>query len=168
MFPIASYVGAGGNIDFTSIPQTFAHLQLRIIGRSGGNTSNSGILIRYNNDAGTNYAFHNTVGSGATATSAGAANQTYGLVGYSTGTNSTAGNFADIIVDIYDYTNTSKNKTSKGLYGFDENGSGFVGITSSAWFNTAAITSFTLINNNFPAGCRADLYGIGTSNATGA
>jgi hypothetical protein len=47
-------------------------------------------------------------------------------------------------MDIFDYTSTSKNTTSRHVWGFDNNGSGRVGIASMLWRNTAAVTSIRL------------------------
>jgi hypothetical protein len=45
--------------DFTSIPQTFTHLQLRIFARGTQATNNNFILMQYNGDtAGADYRAH--------------------------------------------------------------------------------------------------------------
>ena len=169
MYPIATYTVTSPvtPITFTSIPQTFAHLHIRLYGQSG--SGNSG--IRFNGDAGNNYSYHyiNGNGSGGAATSGGTATTGNGYLSLFMA--SSGSYFGAAIADILDYTNTSKYKTMRTNGGADLNGSGNVFMTSTLWQSTAAITSFSLIPDTaatFAVGTRVDLYGIGTSNATGA
>ena len=170
MFPIASQtVGSGGasSITFSSIPQNFTHLQVRLFGRaSTGAGTNVG--IQFNNDTGGSYRVHYLAGDGGSPYSADfGASQVGGNVGWIAGSGNTANAFGVSVVDILDYTNTNKYKTLKSLNGIDGNGAGLIGLWSSVWFNTAAITQIN-INAAFVQYTRADLYGIQTSNATGA
>ena len=159
-----------GSFQFTNIPQTFTHLQMRVFfrGSDAGAVSYSNVYV--NGDAYTsNYSMHNLLGDGSTAYSAGVANA--GGIGnlFSPGASSTANVFAAGIVDVLDYTNTNKYKTLRILYGFDANGSGTVGLSSGMLKSTtAAITSIGMFNFTSVAGCRFDLYGITSSSVTGA
>jgi hypothetical protein len=61
-------VGSGGaaNVEFTSIPATYTHLQVRGIGRSlEANTGVDVQYLRFNSDTGSNYAWHQLVGNGS-------------------------------------------------------------------------------------------------------
>jgi len=71
-------------------------------------------------------------------------------------------NFMGTVIDILDYTNTNKNKTTRSLFGVDQNGSGFVGMYSMLWMNTAAINQIILSpnNGNFTQYSTFALYGI--------
>ena len=167
MYAIASYTVTSPvtPITFTSIPQTFTHLQIRAYAQS----SSGNAAIRFNGDAGNNYAYHYINGSGAALTSAGTATTGNGYLSLFMG--STSSNFGGVIADIFDYTNTNKNKTMKVIGGADLNGSGNVFFSSTLWQSTSAITSLSLIpdtSGTFSIGTRIDLYGIATSNATGA
>ena len=174
MFPIASQtVGSGGasSITFSSIPQTFTHLQIRLTCRSDYAGTVASNFFRFNGDAGSNYPYHNVLGDGSTASSSGSTAGTVGYFGNMIASTSTANVFTSCIADILDYANTNKYKTLRNLQGFDANGSGQVYLASSLWMSTAAITSILLVSGggaNYVAGTRADLYGIQTSNATGA
>jgi hypothetical protein len=67
-------VGSGGSatIEFTSIPATYTHLQLRGLGRNtAGSAGGSNIELQFNTDTATNYSSHYLRGSGSAA-SAGA------------------------------------------------------------------------------------------------
>lgn len=134
-------VGGGGSstITFSSIPSTYKHLQVRII----GNVSTDGnLLMRVGNgsvDSGSNYSWHQMygVGSGSGGAAAGAnSTQTYfaSMV-------ATSYVFGASIIDILDYADTNKYKTFRGLDGYDANGSGVVDLASGSWRNTAAINT---------------------------
>jgi hypothetical protein len=155
--------GSGGAVFFNSIPQTFTHLQFRLSIRTPNAGASTGVYIPGN-------AYHNILGSGATATSYGASSLTNGIF-TGIGNSSTANVFSSHIVDILDYTNTSKNKTVKVIGGYDANGSGYVELHSTLINSTTAISSFffDVGGSGFSTGSSIDLYGI-TSNpiATGA
>lgn len=140
-------VGAGGTstITFSSIPSTYKHLQLRASGANGG-------TIRFNGDTTTtNYRYHYLSGDGATAGSGTAQNAYWPVSG--------SVNRTVDILDILDYSNTSKNKTLRTLGGWDNNGSGEVWISSDLWLNTAAISSI-VISGTFAQYSSFALYGV--------
>lgn len=159
-------VGSGGaaNVEFTSIPATFTHLQIRCIARYAG-TSYNNLLGAFNGDTTyTNYRWHylTTDGSSVSAgdVQSSGARLSMGLVA---GTAQTAGVFAAQVIDILDYKNTNKNTTIRVLNGMDNNGSGEIRLTSGLWMNTAAITSITLTaqgGNNLAEYSSFALYGI--------
>ena len=178
MFPIASAtVGAGGasNITFSSIPQNFTHLQLRIFGFTNRATYGLDVLLlRFNSDTGNNYATHALEGGGSIPSSNGDESQSRILT---SNIGTTVSNFPGLIIcDILDYTNTNKYKTTRMIGGVDVNGTiasvgGYVGINSGLWQNTNAINTIFLApfsGTAFAQNSRFDLYGIQTSNATGA
>jgi hypothetical protein len=174
MFPIASQtVGVGGasSITFSSIPQTFTHLQLRCFSRSVASESADQIAIEFNSDVTqANYSFHQLDGNGSATDPYGSGSLYIYTTMTSSGT-SPSNIYGVGIVDILDYANTNKNKTVRTITGHDQNGSGRVGLQSGGWYSTAAITSFSLVyqsTGGFVDGSRFDLYGISTSNATGA
>ena len=133
-------VGSGGaaNIDFTSIPSTYTHLQIRGIGKfSGGD----GLGVRVGNgsiDSGSNYAVHVLQGNGTSASADGAGSQSRMILGYD------LQEFGPFILDILDYTNTNKYKTFRALSGDDRNGSGYVQFRSGLWQSTSAINQIRL------------------------
>jgi len=174
MFPIATTgtipVSTFGQVFFSGIPQTFTHLQLRVYGRTTSAVANSqtaGLQL----SGSTSYDGHGVGGNGTAvfATRQGFFNAWFDQP-YIPGASSTANVFGIQIIDILDYTNTNKNKVIRGLGGYDANGSGVVSINSGFSINTAAITTITVNVSGafFAAGSRVDLYGISTSNTTGA
>ena len=165
---IASYtIGSGGgtsSVTFSSIPQTYKHLQLRVLARSysGGGVSNDGLNGYLNGDTGTNYVRHNLDGDGATATANAYTARPYMNIGSSAGSGTTANSYGVSIVDILDYTSTSKNKVSLSLSGVDLNDTnGTISFHSALWLNTAAVTSFQIsIAYPFQQYSHIALYGI--------
>jgi hypothetical protein len=150
-------VGAGGasTITFSSIPQTYRHLQIRLFGNADAND----IFYQLNGDAvATNYARHYLYGTGASAASGFGSS---GSIGYVASTALTS-TFGAAIFDVLDYTNTSKNTTTRSLTGFDGNGTGFTVFYSGVWLNTAAVNSITLVPyaGNFNQYTQAALYGV--------
>lgn len=156
---IATYsVGSGGSatITFSSIPATFAHLQIRATLKQ---SLGSGAFARFNSDTGSNYARHRIIGNGATASGTGDANQDKVLINTSQGFS----DFGAIVMDILDYANTNKVKTVRHLFGIDLNGSGQVGVESNLWRDTSAISTIEFISpngGNYSEYSHFALYGI--------
>jgi hypothetical protein len=168
---IASMSGGGGLKTFTNIPQTFTHLQIRMNNRDLYVSTPSYTYMRFNGDTGDTANNHWLRGDGSSVTSA--ANQingNYVITVPQPGNNALANVQNATIIDILDYTNTSKFKTARAISGYDLNGSGFVGLYSGMWRNTAAITSIGIGSayQEDASTFRADLYGITTSQVTGA
>jgi len=147
-------VGSGGqsSIEFTSIPSTYTHLQIRALAKNDGLAS---ISIRFNGDSGSNYSWHRLYGNGTSAISGGSANAQPQILGGVLDVQ-----FGSTIIDILDYVNTSKYKTTRSLSGFDNNGSGWVGLWSGNWMNTAAISSITITSGTISQYSQFALYGI--------
>jgi hypothetical protein len=159
---IASATGTGssGTITFSSIPQTYQHLQIRIMANDGGNNN---IGIRFNGDSGTNYANHKLEGDGsAVAASANTSVNRALYVGQATGLTDIMG---VSIVDIHDYASSTKNTTVRSLVGWDSNNDvdgGYIRLTSGLFNNTASVTSISLVDlgGNFTTTSIFALYGI--------
>lgn len=166
---IASATGTGssGTITFSSIPSTYTSLQIRAIVKETATASayESDILIRFNGDTGSNYAYHYLRGNGTSVTAAGFATQTSGaVIDILTSSNATIANMQGVgIIDIHNYASTTQNKTMRAFAGADLNGSGGIALSSSLWTSTSAITSISLINangSNFTTTTTFALYGI--------
>jgi hypothetical protein len=135
--------GGVSSITFAGIPSTYKHLQLRAsLQNNRGTFSTSTYLLRANGDSGSNYYNHVLAGSGSAA-SASAYSDTAVNPNDASGTG-VSGVFGASIIDILDYTNTSKNSVFRMLNGVDVNGAGgFVSLNSALWNNTAAINTLT-------------------------
>ena len=169
-----SAVGARGvaSYSLSSIPSTFNHLQLRFFARTARANQEDNIQLRFNSDSAGNYAAHVLYGDGATAGSfSDGTSITFNTRSVVAAASSTSGVFGSGVIDILDYANTSKNKTVRSLNGYDNNGAGQVRLSSGLWMNTAAITTITILSANSAnliEGSRFDLYGITSSQVTGA
>lgn len=155
-------VGSGGStyLTFTSIPSTYKHLQLRMI-TSSANGDTDG-YIEYNQDYSSgNYYYHRLFGNGS-ANSGGSGASSYIFNGWGTGMSNL---FVGHVVDILDYSNTSKYKVTKNLTGFSNNDGGagnWVALHSTVWKNTNAINEIRVRMNSNPFNqyTHAALYGI--------
>ena len=160
-------VGSGGTgtITFSSIPSTFRHLQIRALSHSSSGAQPA-MIMRLNSDSSANYAWHGLEGSGSGtpyAYSSGSLNT--GAYIYSVaGTSFNASAFSAHVIDILDYTSTSKNKTIRSLGGNDNNGNGYISFNSGLYLATpAAVTTITLTidgGGNFAQYSSFALYGI--------
>jgi hypothetical protein len=162
---IATVTATGGETSFTfsSIPQTYASLQVRcFLRRNTTNAANMG--FRPNNDTSTaSYTRHSLIGNGATVSAAGSATGTYSYTqNFVTVPGTTSGAYAGQIWDILDYASTTKYKTFRSFAGYDANGSGEVGLNSNLWLSTSAITSLVVYfaGDAVDAGSTFALYGI--------
>jgi hypothetical protein len=149
-------------IEFTSIPATFTHLQIRGIGRTNRAAATfDSLRLRFNSDTGANYSYYYSLGLGTSASAEASANSIAIAHGCLTAINSSASIFGVAVIDILDYANTNKNKTSRALDGNNQNGSGVIEITSGNWRNTNAITSIQLTAlGSFVQYSSFALYGI--------
>jgi hypothetical protein len=162
-------VGSGGasEIEFTSIPSTYQHLQVRILAQSTRATfSADNIRFRLNDDTGSNYSRHFLSGDGASASSGATSSTDYMWCGQMSST-VTANIFGVAIIDILDYSNVNKFTTIRSLFGVDLNGinntiSGSVGIWSGNWRNTNAVTKmvFNAQSAGYAEKTHFALYGI--------
>jgi hypothetical protein len=159
-------VGSGGasSIDFTSIPNTYEHLQIRAFARGNTNDNIDDIAWRFNSDSSVNYAAHYIIGNGSSAFAGAATGLNYAVWMRVANNLSPSNTFGIGILDILDYKNTNKYKVGRSLSGVDNNNTtGQIMYTSSVWFSTSAITSITLLSTNsssFRQYSSFALYGI--------
>ena len=157
--PIATTTlgSAAADITFSSIGNGYTDLVIAMVNIDGS------LAIRFNSDTGNNYVSHFLSGEGSTAASSYSAASSN--INFTSLENTNSSIFSVAVIDILDYTNTNKNKTVRTLVGWDANGSGIVGMWSSLWLNTNAITSISLgarngFTGSFPQYSSFALYGI--------
>jgi hypothetical protein len=168
-------VGSGGSasIDFTSIPSTYTHLQIRGILQTNRSSYIVDLTtVQFNNDTGANYSSHNLYGGYNTTPNVNVDANTSASKMEFHGLNSGVGAniFNAVVMDILDYANTNKYKTVRNLQGFDVNGTvgtgslgGTIALSSGSWRNTNAVTSvkISLIDGTlFNQYSSLALYGI--------
>ncbi len=158
---IASATGTGssGTITFSSISSSYTRLQFRI--HALGTTASQIILMRFNGDTGTNYARHNLNGTTTSPVAGGQITQSSINIGPYNGTRT---GFPIVsIVDLHDYTSTTRNKTARAFTGLDNASTGgAVSLYSGLWLNTSAINSvsFVLSGGSFTTATTISMYGI--------
>ena len=159
-------VGGGGSssISFTSIPNTYKHLEIRGFAQNSA-TNNQYLQVVLNSDTGANYSVHFMSGNGSAEAAGAATSYNNGGIYWAMGVPGTslANVYGANVTTILDYANTSKYKTIRSIDGFDANGSGGIDLVSNLWQSTSAITSITLIvngGNNFRQYSQFALYGI--------
>jgi hypothetical protein len=156
---------------FSNIPQTFSHLQLRITARGteAGNTGNTGTYFNMicNNDTtstGTgNYSFHCIYGDGSTMNSLTAYGNPGLIMERISNAQSPTGFYGTKVVDIIDYTSTSKYKTIKTIGALDVAWGGRFYFNSVMWPSLSPITTLSFYGESggvFDQFSTFALYGI--------
>jgi hypothetical protein len=156
-------VGVGGQaaVTFSSIPQSFKHLQIRAITRNNGANTQQAFPVNFNADSGANYAAHYLQTNPPSGVIAGGGVSSSINWIYAVGSSTTAGIFNPTIIDILDYQNTNKYKTVRTFNGWDFNSGGYISYASGSWRNFDAINSITFSHaSNFSQYSQFALYGI--------
>jgi hypothetical protein len=152
--------GSSGVIDFTSIPATYKHLQIRYTAKNSSSATQMNITM--NGVTSGVYMRHSLLGNGsAVSSTASSTSQTAIQLVESMASSTTASAVAAGVIDILDYSSTSKNTTIRALYGMADN-INRIYLSSGLYNETTAVSSLTLTAsaNNFAALSRFSLYGI--------
>ena len=167
MFSLASVIVPSSGtslITFSSIPQTYKHLQIRIMSRDARAATLNNLQMQINGTTGTPpYTYHSMIADGSTVTAdsgtgAGATDYIY-----EPSTSTTASVFGVSIFDITNYSDSSQRKAIRMIGGYDANGSGRVNFTSSLWVDISPVTTLYFRNSsnaNFVQYSSFSLYGI--------
>jgi hypothetical protein len=158
-FAIATYTvpsATASSISFTSIPQTYTHLQIRTTLRSTTTQNYANISI---NSGTYRQNFWYTTGGAYTLF-----NGTSQDAAFTKTSSATAGYFSPNIFDIEDYSSTTRNKVVRCMSGGDTTYSNSTGgnwaFTSLLSMNTAGVSTITLtpLSGNFAQYSQATLY----------
>lgn len=155
-------------ITFSAIPQTYYDLVVMLSERDQTGAANFDIRLELNGDTATNYSTQQMYGAGSGTFANYYSNATYGRVGYSNSSGSTASFFNNVEIYIPSYTSPQTQHKQIISRGATENRSTSTAVLLSTmatlWRNTAAITSLSLTNGTgnslFDVGTSAYLYGI--------
>lgn len=156
--------GGAGSFAITNIPQTFSHLQLRITARDYQTGTANAMYSYFNGVAsGTLYSIHRMYGNRTSTGGDYATGQPYMVIPtVIPGTSAVANAHASIIIDLLDYTSTTKFKTIRLLGANDIGSSGVVTIFAGTYASYDPITSWTF-TPGFSSGSRCDIYGINSN-----
>ena len=148
------------SVVFSNIPQIYTHLQIRSIVFQGTSTA----YFTYVTPGAIASSQHRFSGNGSSVSGNGYASGTYDAPFLTVGSYIVLDNTypTAAITDIFDYTNTNKNKTIRTMSGIDKNGTGEIGFASSLSLSTNSITSLTIgtYGGTFGANSQFALYGI--------
>ena len=162
LFKIASTtVGSAGasSIDFSSIPQGYIDLVLKISVRFSGGALDA-INVKFNNST-LNLSSRRLQGSGSTAASATYASNVF--IGNAPGPSETANTFTNSEMYIPNYTSSNYKSTSVDAVTENNATTAYTTLDAGLWSNTAAINQITLVpysGTNFAQYSTATLYGI--------
>jgi hypothetical protein len=166
MFALAtvSLTSTASTVTFSGIPSNYTHLQVRAILRSTRTENSDGPLFRVGNGSvdTSNYSWHFLKGDGSATAANGFANQSSLGLGDFPAANRTSGVFGAFVVDVFDYANTNKYKTTRALNGYDSNSGADLRFVSGSWRSTSAIDIITFFPEvgSFAANSHFALYGI--------
>jgi hypothetical protein len=151
--------GGAASIEFAGIPTGYKHLQIRMTALYTGSVGSGFIAFNGDNASG-NYSYHSLHGDGVSSPGAIAlTTQNEGKYTGAAGTSPAQPNA--MVMDILDYKDTNKYKTARGLYCWDNNGSGYVEFNSNNWRSLSAINSIVLTPaNTFAEYTSIALYGV--------
>ena len=138
-------VGAGGTtaVNFSSIPQTYRHLQIRAIHQEPADT----VALQFNSTGSSNiYTVHHFYGDGGVVSGYSASPN---MIYFGTNYGASGSYFGASIVDILDYTDTNKNTTVRSVTGVENNSIYYrVGMYSGEYYSTSAITSIQILGRS--------------------
>ena len=149
------------SVTFSSIPQTYKHLQVRFTSRFTDAYTGGSFSFRVNGDTGANYASHRLTNQSGSIYADSLSATSAPTVGWMPGGNATASTFNGGIIDLLDYTSTVKTKTFRAFIGSQS--SDRMSFGSGLWNSTSAVTSLTLREPSgltLAIGSRFSLYGI--------
>ena len=158
---------SASSVTFTGLDTLAAgyqNLQIRSTARRDlATTGNYNIEIVLNNDTGNNYAYHYLQGNGTSVLSSnGTSTDDILILDWMPSGNDTANAFGASIIDILDFSSSSKKTTIRALAGASA-GSNEIGLYSGLYNSTNAVTEVRLEifgSSNFVTGSRFSLYGI--------
>jgi hypothetical protein len=152
-------------IEFSGIPAGYKHLQIRYIARNTntGYVTGGSVYMRFNGDTSENYSFHSLRGTGGAASGVGQTSSGNNVMYIHGNTGSGSSNtviYGSAIIDILDYSSSSKNKTIRALGAEQSNAVGFMDLDSGAYYSTNPVTSIQISNGPFVTNSSFALYGI--------
>ena len=160
----SSTVGAGGaaDITFSSIPNTFTDLCVKLSGRTTGSLSRSeSIYLQFNGVTTSSYSYRFLQGSGSAASS-GSGSTTFIYIGEQNQSPSTASTFGNLEIYIPNYAGSTNKSLSVDAVQEDNQTQAYATFVAGLWSNTSAITSIKLYPtvSTFAQYSTAYLYGV--------
>ena len=161
----SSTVGSGGatDITFSSIPQTYTDLVLKISGRTSRSAANDYLRVVFNSSS-SGYANRNAVGTGTSTASETNNSTTYGFTYGLNGNTALSNTFGSIDIYIPNYTLSINKSWSNDSVQENNTTAAQLELNANLWSNTSAITSILIsshdLTKTFLQYTTAYLYGI--------
>ncbi len=151
-----------GVLSFLNIPQGYKHLQIRAVIRSTYNGAEN-FYMRFNGQTYT-MSGHALNGNASVAGSFNYSNNNYAdMIAIASAANS-PGIYSTFIIDILEYSSSTKNKTIRGFGGFVSGSNQAVQLRSNLVLTTTPISSITEMGGTsgtgILSGSRVSLYGV--------
>jgi hypothetical protein len=158
-------VGSGGasTITFSSIPQTYTDLLIKLSGRgTSGSFPNPTIIF---NGSSTGYSWRGLYGDGSGTASNNQSSTSSIILGTMDGSSETSNTFGNMDIYIPNYASSNYKSVSTDCVPENNATTNYMYLIAGLWSNTAAITSITINpgSGNFAQYSTAYLYGIKNS-----
>jgi len=156
--------GGAGSVTFSSIPQTYTDLLVKISARDSYAGYNPDVGYTINGDGGANYSNTRLFGSGTYTASDQQANRTIGLWGMLPGSLETTNVFGSIDFYISNYTGSNYKQiivdgVTEGNYSTASGG--WQDLYATMWRGTAAVSSITFFSaSSIVQYSKFSLYGV--------
>lgn len=138
----------------------YKHLQIRAVAQKQETGTNDSFRFYCNNDTGSNYAWHRLEGNGSSVSSGGGGS-IYPFTSEIPG--ATIGQWGAYVIDIADFSSSTKNTTFRALNGWASTTQPRIQFRSMLWNNTAALTELDIQigagTSTYKVGTRLSLYG---------
>ena len=154
------------SVTFSSIPQTYTDLVLKVSARDNNGSNWGGGYLRFNGDSSSgNYNGIQLAGLGSsvsTSTGSGSWGTNYMLAGRANGGTSTANTFGNSEIYIPNYTSTTQKSASSDDVTETNATSALMAIVAGSWVGTTAITSIEILTPGalYQINSTFTLYGI--------
>ena len=158
-------VGSGGasTIEFTSIPQTYTDLLVKLSTRTTNADVYGAVTMDFNGSTSSQSSKY-LYGTGSVAGSISVGSTLY--IGDGNGSTSTSNTFSNMEVYIPNYTSSNNKSASSDAVGETNATTIYMSLQANLWSNTAAITSIrfnAITSKSFNQYSTATLYGIKNS-----
>ena len=143
-------------VTFANLPQSFRDLRIVV---SGQINAASSITYIYNSDTAANYSSCDMRGWNGGVNAFSVASRNYNDTAYN---NYDANTLIQLGVDIFDYCQTDKHKSSLVRSNGTNSGNGMVIAFANRWASTSAITriDITATGGSFKAGSTFEIFGV--------
>lgn len=153
------------NFDITSIPSQFNLLLIYADLRGDTAANQVAAQLRFNNDSAANYDWIRVFGSSAGSSASNTPGDTLIQVGEVPAASGTAGRSGPVLIQIYNYSGTTFNKSLISLNGRQhQTAAAGLNVTETYgnWRSTAAINRITLLPaaGNWDTGSRITIWGV--------